>query len=748
MKLLQHALTGFLFLVLCINLHAQSTSSWTHDNMKVEIANGTISISQNQKHLVTISSINFNFAQPKALSIAKHTSDSLSLLLSYPCTASFRDVKTDLVAVVDITVEHGIIRFHSKPGWASNITIQMQDKGEQYFGILEPLFPNNRKSPNLRGSVVPVDVVGDASWYHENYASAWSAFYMTNNGYASFFDSFAAGTYTLGINGVTELYHRTGVLDWYLITGSTGDDIMQRYYSIIGKPKFVPLWACGPVAWRDENKGGAPEILDDIQHMTDLKIPFTAWFVDRPYSNGADSWSKMDFNEKFSDPKEWINTIRTKYNLRFMTWAAPATFADKDFPGLLPSVEGYIDLTNPDGVREFGKRLKANQYSLGVQGHKLDRADQLFPQMYPWHDHTPVAERRNKYLYLYAKVTDSLLRDSFQDDQVNFARATFHRSQPYLSAVWGGDSRSTWDGLAGNIANAMRCGFMGFPVWGSDVGGYLGGRIAEDLYARWLEFGVWSAFYEIKLDDAGGVHEDRVPWKYSERLQTIFRDCNELRMQLQPYIFSLANTSYKNGVAMKPLAYVFPNDEHTYEVWNEYLLGNTFLIAPIVDTTGMRTVYLPDGMWYDYNDINKTYEGGKDITVAVPLDQLPVFVRANSLYVTGMLADGNTKLWNTNKPHLNIHVFSGNAPASAAFEYVDALDGNKEKAITMSSNENEVQISVPQLTISSSVLIKLEKKPSSITLDGKPIKAAWNKKTNTAMFELKKDNAASIVVTR
>jgi alpha-glucosidase (family GH31 glycosyl hydrolase) len=351
-------------------------------------------------------------------------------------------------------------------------------------------------------------------------------------------------------------------------------------------------------------------------------------------------------------------------------------------------------------------------------------------------------------LYLYAKVTDSLLRDSFQDDQVNFARASFHRSQPYLSALWGGDSRSSWDGLAGNIANAMRCGFMGFPVWGSDVGGYLGGRIAEDLYARWLEFGVWSALYEIKLDDAGGVHKDRVPWRYSERLQTIFRNCNELRMQLQPYIFSLANTSYKNGVAMKPLAYAFSDDKKTYDVWNEYLLGNTFLVAPILDTTGTRTVYLPHGTWYDYNDLNKTYEGGKEITVTVPLEQIPVFVRANSLYVTGMLADGNTKLWSTNKPHLNIHAFAGNDTETASFDYVDALDGNKEKTITITNNGNELQISVPSLTIASSVLIKLEKKPSSATLNGTQTKIAWNKKISVASIELEKGSAANIVITR
>ena len=192
---------------------------------------------------------------------------------------------------------------------------------------------NNERNPDLRGKVVDVDVLGDANQYHENYASAWSAFYMSSNGYSSFFDSFAKGQYRFAINGTTELYHRTGKLDWYLFYGPTGDEILKSYYSLIGNPKYIPIWACGPIIWRDEDKNGKKDVLDDAQKMTDLKIPLTALMVDRPYSNGAHEWSKMDFNEKFSNPKEWIGELNNKYNLQFLTWVGPLTMADKNFPG-------------------------------------------------------------------------------------------------------------------------------------------------------------------------------------------------------------------------------------------------------------------------------------------------------------------------------------------------------------------------------------------------------------------------------
>lgn len=739
----------YLFIIIFFSaiLNAQGVNSWTNGNYSFDIVSGKINISEANKKLITISSINFNFTKPKSITPIEQSNEKLVLQLRYPATASYSNLYEDVLAVVEITVRGNTIRFRGEPEWASNVTIQLEDNGERFFGILQPLFPNNQKSPDLRGEVVDVDVLGDASQYHENYASAWSAFYMTNKGYASFFDSFAAGRYKLGINGVTELYHRTGNLDWHIITGKNGDEIMKAYYEIIGKPKFVPMWACGPIGWRDQNNGGKDEILDDIKKMTDLKIPFTSWWVDRPYSDGGHGWSKMNFTEKFANPKEWIGVIRNKYGMEFMTWVTSATFGDPDFPGILPSKETYFDLTNANAIKEFQKRLNEHQYSVGVKGHKIDRADQLFPQMFPWKDGTPVAERRNKYIYLLSKTIDTFLREKYNDDQVNFARAAFHRCQPYLTAVWGGDSRASWDGLAGNLANAIRCSFMGFPIWGSDVGGYLGGRIPENLYARWLQFGAWSAFYEIKIDDAGGRLEDRPPWKYSKQLQNIFRDCNYIRMELLPFIYSLANTSYKNGVVMKPLAYVYPEDSKTYDIWDTYLLGNTFLVAPILDSSNTRKIYLPQGVWLDYYDMNKSYEGNKEITVTQPLERIPVFIKSNSIYVTGRMISGNTKIWDTNpKKELNIYAFPGKTDESSSFNYVDYLENNIEKTFTLANKYVSLDIYIPSLSIASSVQIKLDKKPASVSINNKAVNFTWDNKNRIAKIQLSKNSESNIVV--
>ena len=60
---------------------------------------------------------------------------------------------------------------------------------------------------------------------------------------------------------------------------------------------------------------------------------------------------------------------------------------------------------------------------------------------------------------------------------------------------------------------------------------------------------------------------------------------------------------------MKPLAYVFPGDENTHAIWDEYIFGGAFLVAPVFEPGGKRDIYLPEGEWYYFNDLRKSYKG-------------------------------------------------------------------------------------------------------------------------------------------
>ncbi len=741
------SLIPFLLLSLLATGKARPSEPWTSGPFTIRIAGPGIGILRHGRAAVEGLTFAFNFIRPDSMFLKESSGDTMVLGLRFAEGDGFH---RDFPVFLDVTVSRNGDGLHFKASHPSfeHVTIRMKDRGEHYYGLIEKLYPDNGHSPDLRGRVVDVDVYGEGSRdFAENYASAYSAFFMSTAGFGSFFDTFSRGRYSFAIQGITSIEHQSDALDWHLFFGEDGGRVHEQYFRVIGRPKSVPLWACGPVFWRDLNRGGSAEILDDARRFTDLRVPLTACWVDRPYSNGANEWSRMDFSDKFADPEKWIQTLSDEYGLRFMTWVGPMTFQDMDFPGLLPGYRGYMDLTDPAGLAEFEKRLSL-QYAAGVRGHKMDRADENFPFTEPWHDRVRESESRNKYVYLYSKTIHEFLSRPHGADQFNFARAAFHRCQPFLSAVWGGDSRSNWKGLQGSLANAVRSGFMGFPVWGSDTGGYLGpGRIDETLYRRWLNWSAWCGLFEIKIDGSGGEGEDRPPWKYPVSLRNTFRAACEQRMELLPTVYSWANTSYRNGVLMQPLAYRWPSDGRAHGIWDQYVFCGAFLVAPVVTPDPMREVYLPAGRWFEFRDPATEHRGPVSITVNAPADAVPVFVRENSLYVTGDIFRGNSRKWEgglKGNGSVLIHAFPGGPGDSAAFDYVDAFDGEKEKRLTLSRTANAVVFESEPLSSAASVEIRCDEKPGSAFVNGKRLKVRYDAGRKTAAFALPLNSAARL----
>ncbi len=716
---------------------------------------GQIILTRDNTPVMEIDSIQFDFITPSSMEVKQQSAESIDLALLYRNVPDPWKVNTanDYTANVSIDKIDGGWHVYAHPAWAHDISIYLRDLHGHYFGIRENLVPDNHKSPDITGSVQSFDVRGEDTRYHENYASAWSSFFFNTLGYASFFDTFAEGQYQFARNGVTEIYHRTGNLDWYIFTGSNGDEIMKAYYNVIGAPKYVPAWACGVSIWRDEDKNGKADVLSDGKRMTELRIPITSIMVDRPYSNGINGWSKMDFGPKFSDPGEWIHELNSDYNLRFMSWVAPCTFGDTSIIKGMPGDHGYIDLSDPKSVSKFDDALTKNIYDYGVQGNKMDRADEVFPAEQAWYDKTPQWERRNKYIYLYAKVMDSVLTAKWGKDNFNYARSGMQGSQKYLSALWGGDSRASWDGLACSVANAMRVGFIGFPDWGSDVGGYLGnaGMEPEELFSRWLQFGAWSGLFEIKLDGAGGSGEDRAPWHYSDTLQDNFRRACEERMELAPYVYSQLNTSDVNGVMMKPLAYEYPGDHRTYDIWNEYLFGNSFLVAPVTEPgQPTRDIYLPVGVWCDWYSPSRAYTGGKTYTCVLSEEHIPVFVKQNAIFVTGdNWLNGNSVEWNDKKdPVLMIDAFPGDSDFTNSFTYVDRFDGDTLKEITIAQKGNQISVGIPALGCEGKVVVYNVIPRGSVMVNGKKADAKVNEEKRTVEVEIAEGIDNEVVIER
>lgn len=711
----------------------------SHDiEVAVDGKQNQIIVSKAGKAIVQIDSIMFDFAAPSSISLLSEAPDEVRVQLHYGAVNDYQkpmgvsDYDVELIISKD---EHQV-HFYAEPDWARHMSICLHDLGGNYYGLTENLFYANQKSPNLRGQFIDVEVNAEHNRYYENCASAFSAFYFNSLGYGSFVNTYARGSYYIAVNGQTRITHPTGTLDWYVFVGDH-KQIYSSYYGVVGKPKYVPQWACGPIIWRDDNKGGSREILDDAMKFTNLEIPITAMFVDRPYSDGNHSWSKMNFNSQFKDPQNWISQLKKEHNLEFMTWIASATIGDQEFPGLFPGFFSYMDLTNSEAKKEWGNRLKREQYVHGVKGHKLDRGDEFFPDSEKWDDKTPEFERKNKYAFLYAQVTDSIISSYWGRDQFTFARSAYHGVQPYLSAIWGGDVRTSWDGMASNLANAIRSSYMGFSNWGSDVGGYIGsGRIPEDLYIRWMQFGLWTGFFEIKLDGSGGKGQTRLPWDYGVSLQNTFREICEQRMKFLPYTYSSLNQAGRLGPLIKPMAMVYPEDNKVADIWDQYLFGDALLVAPVVKSNQSRMVYLPKGEWVDYIT-GEIYKGRKSYQLEVALEKVPVFVKKGGLFVTGNTTKGNSVNWRDDRDYLNIHLYPDR---HSEFSLVE----DHVYPITADRGKNSLKINVPAIQKEGQLVIYATKNISKASINGAETKAVFDSKSNVWLLPYHADRKLEI----
>ncbi|MDA3928467.1 MAG: hypothetical protein PF541_05870, partial [Prolixibacteraceae bacterium] len=116
------------------------------------------------------------------------------------------------------------------------------------------------------------------------------------------------------------------------------------------------------------------------------------------------------------------------------------------------------------------------------------------------------------------------------------------------------------------------------------------------------------------------------PWRVlDEKHLSICREAALLHAKMGDYIVELAQKAAGDGEPIvRHMEYVFPNQGFE-SCNNQYMLGDKYLVAPMVEKGTSRTVKLPKGKWID--DQGKIYQGGKTVSIEVPLNRLVYLVK-------------------------------------------------------------------------------------------------------------------------
>jgi len=437
--------------------------------------------------------------------------------------------------------------------------------------------------------------------------------FVSSRGYGMFAHTSAPITLDLGgsYDEANVIYLGDAVFDLFFFFGSP-KEILSEYTAITGRAPLPPLWSFGLWMGR-ESYSSEEEVREVAKKLRRERIPSDVIHLDTGWTEVP---HRCDFEfspSRFPHPERMLSDLKES-GFRVSLWQLPylnpenelrAEAIERDHiilsaNGKPPVDDAVIDLSKPEAVRWYQRKL-AGLLESGVSIFTADFGEAApLTGIYDarhggFHEHNLYPLRYNKAV---AEITKEVV-----DKGVIFARSAWAGSQRY-PLHWGGDAENTDTAMAATLRAGLSLGLCGFSFWSHFIGGFAYSS-PEDLYRRWLAFGVLCSHSRCH-----GTPPTE-PWEYDEGFTDDFRRTVEMKYRLMPYVYAQARLASQNGHPMlRTLFFEYPEDGTSWLVEDEYLFGTDILVAPLLEEARSRDVYLPPGLWSDYQG-GKTYEGAR-----------------------------------------------------------------------------------------------------------------------------------------
>ena len=507
--------------------------------------------------------------------------------------------------------------------------------------------------------------------------------------YAVHFDNAAIGYLDLDSHKQNVLTYETisGRKTYQVIAADNWEQLVANYTSLTGHQPLPPRWAFGNFASRFgyHSEQQARAIVEEFRKE---QIPLDAIIFDL-YWFGKDikgTMGNLEFDpDNFPNPgkmiadfkdqgvktvlitepfilttsKKWDEAVAKKV---LATDKQGAPYAYDFYFGHT----GLIDIFKPQAQDWFWAIYK-KYIQLGVAGWWGDLGE---PEVHPsdlQHATGSADELHNIYGHNWAK----LLADGYQKDfpaQRPFIlmRAGYAGSQRFGMIPWSGDVNRTWGGLQSQPEIALQMGMQGMAYMHSDLGGFAGVNVDDELYTRWLQYGVFQPIFRPHAQEEVAAEPVlREPTTMQRAKAAI-----ELRYQMLPYNYTLGFENSQTGLPlMRPLMFEEPHNKALAGVANSYLWGHELLIKPVLHPGETSTfVYFPaSANWFDFYT-DQAFKAGTTEKIDVTPEHIPVFVRAGA-FIPLIDVIQNTELYSTSA--FKLHYYHDPSVTSSAGHLYD-----------------------------------------------------------------------------
>lgn len=500
-------------------------------------------------------------------------------------------------------------------------------------------------------------------------------FLLSSLGYGLLWNNPSVGRAVLGTNILSFTAASTRKLDYWVVVGEEPKQIVEAYCAVTGTPPMMPEYGLG--FWQSKLRYQTQEeVLAVAREYKRRKLPIDVLVIDFFHWRAQGEWSFDP--EYWPDPRAMVDELRA-LSIEPMVSIWPTVEPDSENwdemleRGLLIRSERgfrhvmdfqanttHFDATSPAARKYVFGKAAANYGQYGIRLFWLDEAEPEYGiydfDNWRYSDGSSLAVG-NIYPRNYSQgfyegalaAADGPGGGKFRGlppNTVNLVRCAWAGSQKFGALVWSGDIASSWGSFRNQFAAGLNMGVAGIAHWTTDIGGFHGGDPTDpgfrELLVRWFQ---WGAFLPVMrlhgdrypskkpLGDSGGGKcpsgANNEVWSYGPEVGAILERYLRLREDLREYVRKLMEEASKKGTPLiRTLFLEFPGDKEAWEVEDEYMFGDKYLVAPVLyPGLTKRQVYFPKGAKWKEMDGEKVFEGGTKAQVDTPLETMPVFER-------------------------------------------------------------------------------------------------------------------------
>lgn len=464
--------------------------------------------------------------------------------------------------------------------------------------------------------------------------------------------------------------------DYYAFAyGKNYRDTIKAFYKISSPAPLIPRYALG-VWWSRYHAYTQAEYLELTEKFKKREIPLTVATVDMDWH-----WvKKSDIEGKFGAKYEGCGT----YGWTGYSWN---TELFPDYKAFLKQLKNdnlhiTLNLHPADGIHSYENMYEDMARAVGTDPKTKEKinfkcSDDKFWNAYFDILHRPYENDGVDFWWIdwqQGKKCDvkgldplnALNHYHFLDNAnggkmpLILSRYAGFGSHRYPLG-FSGDTAINWNVLNFQPYFTANAANVAYTWWSHDIGGHHMGYRNDDLYMRWIQFGVFSPI--MRLHSTSSDLLGKEPWKYKSDVCEYAENWLRFRHKLIPYIFTMDYRTHTDGIALcEPMYYSYPENKNSYKVPNQYMFGSELMVCPITKPQhkelNMGSVYawIPHGRWTDIFT-NQVYNGEKFTNLYRDLKTIPVLAKEGAI-----LPLSNDKGNSTDNPkNLEIWAFSGNS---------------------------------------------------------------------------------------